>query len=162
MPSRMNARSGRRKTIWTRHRITLIFQTESYFELKGDNELKKEHAVFMADDNTDHSHVEEEHMADALNKLANTITSDATNLTNLTLTNTNMVEQIKVAQPQNKVLTYLPRKKYSVSQQLTQKTRTHINGNAPTRQGGVKIAQAHNKNNMIRSSIYGLMGINLM
>ena len=49
-----------------------------------------------------------------------------------------------------------------VLQQLSQKIRTQINGKALTRQGGVKIAQAHSKNNMIRSGIAELMGIKLM
>ena len=49
-----------------------------------------------------------------------------------------------------------------VSQQLSQKIRTQINGKALTRQGGVKIAQAHSKNNMIRSGIPELTDIKLI
>ena len=50
----------------------------------------------MADDTTDHTHVEEAHMAGVLNKLTNFITSDATNLNNLTSTNANLSEKINV------------------------------------------------------------------
>ena len=82
---------------WTRHRITLkTFFTISYFELKEDNELNNKHVGFMADDTTDHTHVEEAHMAGVLNKLTNFITSDATNLNNLTSTNANLSEKINV------------------------------------------------------------------
>ena len=49
-----------------------------------------------------------------------------------------------------------------VSQQLIQKIRTQINGKAPTRQGGVKIAQANSKKNMIGSGITELRDIKLM
>ena len=55
--------------------------------------------------------MEESHVANALNNFSNTITSDATNLTNLTFTNAKLVEQLKVALSQNKVLTELLIKK---------------------------------------------------
>ena len=58
----------------------------------------------MADDTTDEPHVEEAHMADSLNNLVNAVTSDATKLTNLTFSNANLVEQLKVGLSQNKVL----------------------------------------------------------
>ena len=46
-------------------------------------------------------------MADTLNKLSNYVTSDTANLTNLSFTNTNFTEQLKVLPHQNKVLTEL-------------------------------------------------------
>ena len=46
-------------------------------------------------------------MDDVLNNLANAVTSESTNLTNLTTTNTKLVEQLKVSLDQNKVLTDL-------------------------------------------------------
>ena len=58
----------------------------------------------MADDTTDEPHVEEAHMADSLNNLVNAVTSDATKLTNLTFSNANLVEQLKVGLSQNKVI----------------------------------------------------------
>ena len=64
----------------------------------------------MADDTTNQTHVEEAHIANALNNLAHTVTSDTTNHTKLTLTNANMAEQLNVALSQNKVLTDLLRK----------------------------------------------------
>ena len=42
-------------------------------------------------------------MDDVLNNLANAVTSESTNLTNLTTTNTKLVEQLKVSLDQNKV-----------------------------------------------------------
>ena len=61
----------------------------------------------MADNTINHPHLEERHMTDVLNNLTNAVTSDASNLTNLTLTNTKMAEKLKVALTQNKVLTEL-------------------------------------------------------
>ena len=46
-------------------------------------------------------------MSDALNKLANAVTLDATNLTNLTMENSNLAGKLKVVLSQNKVLTDL-------------------------------------------------------
>ena len=57
----------------------------------------------MVDDTTYHTHVEESHMVETLKSLTNPITSDASNITNLTLTNANMEEQLKVALAQNNV-----------------------------------------------------------
>ena len=119
--------------------------TGAYFELKDDNELNKNHVGFVADDNTDHPHVKEAHMSDAMNNLSNAVMPDATNLTNLTITYAHLVEQPKVALSQNKVLTDLLRKKISVSQQLSQKIRAQIKVNALTRQGGMRISQSHKK-----------------
>ena len=73
--------------------------------------MKKKHVVFMVDDTTDQTHVEESHMADSLNNPSNAITSYTTNLTNIKLTNNNLEEKIKVEISQNKVLTDLLRKK---------------------------------------------------
>ena len=67
--------------------------TECYFELYKDNELNKKHFGFVADDTTDHPHMEEAHMANALEKPANAVTSDATKLTNLTTTKSKLAEQ---------------------------------------------------------------------
>ena len=61
----------------------------------------------MTDDATYHPHVEEAHMVNALKNLVNAITSDASNLANLALTNTNLVEQLNLELDQNKVLTDL-------------------------------------------------------
>ena len=61
----------------------------------------------MAYETTDQPHVEESHMANAVNNLANNVTSDTTNLTYLTFTNAKLAEQINVAISQNKVLTEL-------------------------------------------------------
>ena len=58
----------------------------------------------MVDYTTYQPHMEEAHMANALNNLTNFITSEATNLTNLTMKNTYLEEQINVALAQNKVL----------------------------------------------------------
>ena len=44
--------------IWTSHGINLKFFTEAYFELEEDNEPNQKHAKFVADDTTDHPHVE--------------------------------------------------------------------------------------------------------
>ena len=63
------------------------------------------------DDTTDLTHVEETHMTDALNKLANAVTSNTTNLTNLIMKNIKLAEQLKAELAQNKVLTYLLNKK---------------------------------------------------
>ena len=49
-------------------------------------------------------------MYNALNNLANAITSDTNNLANLTITNYKLTEQLKVTLSQNKVLTDLLRK----------------------------------------------------
>ena len=49
----------------------------------------------MVDDATYHPHVEEAHISNALNNLSNAITSDTSNLTNLTLTNSKLAEQLK-------------------------------------------------------------------
>ena len=54
--------------------------------------------------------VEEAHMTNALNNLANAVTSYASKLANLTLTNAKLAEQIKVAPSQNNILAYLLRK----------------------------------------------------
>ena len=64
--------------------------TEAYFELKENNELNKKHVGFVADGTTYYPHVEEEQMADALNNLVNAVASDATNLTNLKMTNSKL------------------------------------------------------------------------
>ena len=61
----------------------------------------------MGDGNTDQTHVEEAHIAAALSNLSNAATLDATNLTNLTMTNTKLAEKIKVELAQNKVFTDL-------------------------------------------------------
>ena len=74
-----------------------LFITESYFELKEYNELNNKQGVFMADGTTNHPHVEEAHLANAMNFFFNAITLDASNLNNLTLTNTKLEEQLKVA-----------------------------------------------------------------
>ena len=86
--------------------------TESYFEPKEENELNNKHAGFMVHDNIYQPHMEESQTADTLNNLANAVTSYATKLTNLTTTNTNLAEQLKLALSQNKVLPELPRKIY--------------------------------------------------
>ena len=49
-------------------------------------------------------------MYNALNNLANDITSDTNNLANLTITNYKLTEKLKVTLSQNKVLTDLLRK----------------------------------------------------
>ena len=60
--------------------------------------------------------MEEAHTVNALNNLANALTSDTHNFTNLTMTNANLEEQLKAELSQNKALTYLLRKKiYSVA-----------------------------------------------
>ena len=64
----------------------------------------------MADDYIDQPHVEESHMYNSLNNLANSVTSDATNLAKLTMKNANLKEQLKVALAQNRMLTDLLRK----------------------------------------------------
>ena len=86
------------------------FFTEDYFDLKEDNELKNKRVGFVSYDTTYQPHVEESHMVDALNNLVKSITSDTTNLTNLTWTHVNLVKQLKVAPPQNNFLTYLTSK----------------------------------------------------
>ena len=63
------------------------------------------HVGFVVDDTTDLTHVEETHMTDALNKLANAVTSNTTNLTNLIMKNIKLAEQLKAELAQNKVLT---------------------------------------------------------
>ena len=69
--------------------------------------MKKNHVGFMEDDTIYQTHMEESHMADALNNLDNAVTLDATNLTNLTITKSKLSEQLKVELYQNKVLTDL-------------------------------------------------------
>ena len=46
--------------------------------------MNKKRIGFMADDTIDQTHVDKSHMGDVLNNLDNAVTSDATNLTNLT------------------------------------------------------------------------------
>ena len=64
--------------------------TEIYFELKENNDPKNKHVGFVADEYTYQPHVEEVDMDNTLNNLTNTTTSDATNINNLTLTNTKL------------------------------------------------------------------------
>ena len=78
-------------------------------------------------------------MVYALNNLANAVTSDATNLTNLTIAKSNPEEQLKLSLAQNKVLIDLLRKIYAVLQKFIQKTRIQINYNALIRYGGMGI-----------------------
>ena len=78
-------------------------------------------------------------MVYALNNLANAVTSDATNFTNLTIAKSNPEEQLKLSLAQNKVLIDLLRKIYAVLQKFIQKTRIQINYNALIRYGGMGI-----------------------
>ena len=116
----------------------------------------------MADDNTSQPYVEKVHMYDILKNLYNDVTSYATNLTRWILTNSNLVEQLKLEITQNKVIQYLLRNNYAVSQKLSQEIRTQINGNPLTRQGGMQISQAQKKKSMISSGITRLAVIKLM
>ena len=59
----------------------------------------------MADKTTDQPHMKEANMVDALNNIANAVTSDATNLANLTTANAKLAKQLKVELAQNKVRT---------------------------------------------------------
>ena len=61
----------------------------------------------MEDDTTDKPHVEEAHMAVALNNLDKIVTSDTTNLAQLTMKMAKLAEQLQVALAQNNMLTDL-------------------------------------------------------
>ena len=65
----------------------------------------------MANETSDHPHVEEAHMVNVLNNPDNTVTSDETNLTSLTTVTSKLPEQLNVALFQNKVFTDLLSKK---------------------------------------------------
>ena len=82
-------------------------------KLKEVNDPKKKYVIFLADETptTDHTHVEEEKMDDALNNLSSTVTSEANNLTNITMENAKLTEQINMVMAQNKALTNLLSKK---------------------------------------------------
>ena len=58
----------------------------------------------MVDETTDPPHMEEAKMSANLNKLANTVTSEESDLTNLTMSNIKLEEQLKVKLAQNKVI----------------------------------------------------------
>ena len=72
---------------------------EAHFELNEDNELNKKHVRFLVDETsiTDKPNVQEAQMTDALNNLANEVTSDATNITNITTVNDKLTERLKVS-----------------------------------------------------------------
>ena len=90
-----------------------------------------------------------------LNNLVNAITSDATNLTNLTITNDKLAGTTQCfTNPKTFSQTYWA-KLFVVSHQLSHKNRTQININALTRYRGVRIARSQNKNIGIRSVIAG-------
>ena len=61
------------KTYKTWENLKTYF-TETYFEIKGDNELNKKHIGFVADDTIYHSHKEEAHMADTLDNPEKAVT----------------------------------------------------------------------------------------
>ena len=94
----------------------------------------------MADNTTNQTHVEESHIANALNNLAHAVTSDTTNQTKWTFDKWKSGGTTQGGTSPKQGANRLTEKKYALSQQLSKKTRTQINGNALTRQGGVVIA----------------------
>ena len=107
------------------------------------------------DDTTEQPHLEKSNMVDALNNLANAVTSDTSNLTNLTFTKrqygrTTQVRTIPKQYGIRGVTATQSEKKNAKKWKHTENTRGYKNHTIIG--GGV----------MIRSGIYGLTGIKFM